>query len=1085
MFRTILQFELKYWFKNPSFYVYLSMFFFMALASMAGAAGAFGAGSTDAVSIANTPVGVYSFIIFFNKLLIFLLPTIVGTSIYREYKSNFHSILYSYPFGKSAYLAAKFLSGFLVVAFIAFIVEAGLICGALLPADNPAQLLPFDAAPYLQSYFIYLIPNLLLFGAIVFGVVTFTRNIYAGFISVILLLLIKEAVIRLTGGVYGNITGFLLEPFGETATQYFTRHWTLAEQNTLPIPMNPIILYNRLLWLSVTAIIFSVVHHWFSFDQNAVSLGRAVPKPGKVNLRNSGSIAEINVPKIRAEFSFIQQIKTSWRLSRADFLSIVTSGSFISILIAGALFIAVLLLQMNPQTDTKILPLTWVMLGYPVFFFSLLIQVLTFLYAGILVHRAKAAGMADLINVTPVSNWALLLSKWLALVKMQVVLLSLIMVTGIGVQAYSNYFNLEIGHYLFDLFGIHLIGFAIWAFAALLIQTLVTNPYLGLFLLILGALGLSNLPSIGIENLVFRFNENPRPDFFLQYSDLNRYGQALPAYYLYKAYWGLFALLLYCLALLFWQRTLTQTIPERIAITKQRFKGNLAFTTIVSSCLFSAFGFYLFQEENKPANIQFSAREEKTLLRQFQQQYGQYRHTKQPRITAVFVQMDIYPETNSFIATGTYTLVNKTTRSIDTLLIKSGYDEITHLSFDEAVTQIKSDPVFNFSIYTLDKSIAPQDSITLHFTIKNKPNTLFTQHSNVLQNGTFIKSDVLPRLGYFAETEKSLPGDTAAMYNHYQSIDADLIDFETIVSTSSKQTAIAPGYLQKEWTEQNRRYFHYKMDKKIKFVFGFNSGEYVVFKAQHKGVDLRIYHHKQHTYCLQQMMNGLKAALDYNTAHFGEYQHRQAQIIEFPRSEGAYATTAANCIPTSEIRFINDAGTIQDGAIDISFYVAAHELSHQWWGNQVIPADVLGATMITESVAEYITAKVYEQQYGKKSALKFLDIQRNRYLSGRSAETQKEPPLIHVHPDQSYISYGKGAIALYTLSEYIGQENVNRALRAYLEKVKYQTPPYTSSLEMLDFLKTATPDSLQYLIRDMFEEADAQKTLALFDRLNH
>ncbi|MBL0052998.1 MAG: hypothetical protein IPP29_16560 [Bacteroidetes bacterium] len=97
--------------------------------------------------------------------------------------------------------------------------------------------------------------------------------------------------------------------------------------------------------------------------------------------------------------------------------------------------------------------------------------------------------------------------------------------------------------------------------------------------------------------------------------------------------------------------------------------------------------------------------------------------------------------------------------------------------------------------------------------------------------------------------------------------------------------------------------------------------------------------------------------------------------------------------------------------MDLSFYVAAHELSHHWWGNQVSPADALGATMITESMAEYITAKIYEKKYGKQGALKFLKIQRIRYLSGRANETEQEPPLYLVNPEQSYISYGKGAIA--------------------------------------------------------------------------
>jgi ABC-2 type transport system permease protein len=340
-------------------------------------------------------------------------------------------------------------------------------------------------------------------------------------------------------------------------------------------------------------------------------------------------------------------------------------------------------------------------------------------------------------------------------------------------------------------------------------------------------------------------------------------------------------------------------------------------------------------------------------------------------------------------------------------------------------------------------------------------------------------------LGYFADTEKRNPNDNASLTKHYQSIDSDLINFEAIVGTAPEQTAVAPGILLKEWHENGRRFFHYKMDRPIKFVFGFNSGVYEVLEENYKDVDLRVYYHPVHIYNTRQMMEGLKASLDYNTKYFGPYQHKQAQIIEFPRSEGSYATTAGNCIQVSEMRFINDSGRIKEGGIDISFYVAAHELSHQWWGNQVIPADVLGSTMITESVAEYVTAKIYENRYGKLSALKLLNIQLNRYLLGRANAKEQEPPLYLVNPEQAYLAYGKGAIALYTLSEFIGEEKLNAALKAYLNKVKFQSPPYTTSLEMLDYLKRATPDSMQYLIIDMLEKTDTEKTVLYFDKISN
>jgi ABC-2 type transport system permease protein len=1080
MFYTILHFELKYWQNHWSFYLYLFIFFLLAFMSMAGASGAFGVESASGEDMANSPMSIYNFALFFNKLLLFLLPAIVGSTIYKDYQNNFNHILHTYPFSKADYLFGKFVSAFIIVSVIAFSVVIGLILGTKVPSANPTLLHPFDAFPYLQVYFIYLIPNLLLFGIVVFSVVLITRNVYTGFISIILFWLLKEIVTSFAGSE--SIFGFLSDPLGESPIQYFTRYWNLSEQNTFALPLKPMVYINRAVWLFAGVALFLSAFRWFSFSNKSLSFFKR--KSGEHQTKdNFGSIIKINLKERLFDFSVLHQIKTSWKLSQTDFIFIIKNNGFISIVFIGIIFIAGILLQMNPITDTKILPVTWVILGFPVFFFSFLIQILTFLYAGVLVQRANQAHFSDLISTTAVPNWVLLFSKFLALVKMQLLLLSLIMVAGIAIQINSNYYHFEIGHYLFDLMVIHLIGFIIWTFLSLLIQSFSGNNYVGFFLLILASLGMSQLPSVGITNFIFRFNESPNGDFFLKYSDMSGYGHALKPFLLFKLYWFILGLFLCFVTILIWQRERTYSIIERVNIAKKRLNYKIFLISAGLLICFIYLGFYLYKQENLPENFLLSDKNEAILLTQFQKKYKNYEHIEQPRITSLFVKVDLSPESNSFIARGKYTLINRNDKKIDTLLIKMGYDELTTLSFDVKATLVNEDSTFRFAVYKLDKGIEPNDSISLNFTIKNQNNTLLSQNSNILKNGTYLKSDIFPRLGYFANTENRMPQDSSSTANHYQSRDADLINFEAIVSTAPSQIAITSGDLVKEWFEEGRRYFHYKMQKPIKFVFGFNSGEYDVLKETYKGIDLRVYYHPAHKYNIYQMMDGLKASLDYNTSYFGAYQHNQVHIIEFSRSEGSYATTAGNCIQISEMRFINDTANIKEGGIDLAFYVAAHELSHQWWGNQVIPADALGASMITESLAEYITAKVYERKYGKQSAIKFLNIQRNRYLMGRRSEKGEEPPLYLVNPEQTYISYGKGVIALYTLSECIGEDKLNSALKNYLDKVKFQPPPYTTSLEMLAYLRKATPDSLQYLITDMFEKTDKDKVMKHFDNI--
>lgn len=1069
---AFLKFESRYWLKNAAFFTYAGLFFLLGLFSMAGAAGLFGAGTSD-TDTANAPLQLFAFVQLFGKLLLLVLPAIVGTPIYRDYASGMHRILYSYPFSKKAYLAGKFLSGLLAGLCIAGLAMLGLAIGTQLPGVDPEKLISLDAGPYLHLYFLYLVPNILAVSVLVFSVVGMSRNLYAGFFAVLLCWLFRDLVIRILGD---SSAGLLLEPFGESATQFFMQNLTAAAKNSAALPLEPVILLNRGLWLGLAATGFGLFYRWFSFDQEPPTWLWRRSKAGMQRKPPSADLAVQPLPRVQPDFSFLQKIRMVGQLARTDCHHILRSRGFQIILGAAALFLALTILNLNPQTDTSVVPCTWVILGLPMLFFSMLVQGLTFLYAGLLVHRARLAGMSSLVDATPAPDWVLFLSKLFALVGIQLVLLGMVLVVGLAVQQYQGYDRPELGHYLFDLLAIHLPGLIVWALAAMFVQSLLTNPFLGLFILIAGALGLGQLPSLGISSPVFIFNQTPDLHFYLRYSDMNGHAHGLTAHFFYQSYWLVFGLLLGGGALLAWQRGQAIPLRERWRLAKARFTGPLAGWIVASALAFAAFGAVLFSAENKPLNRQMSASEQRQQLARFQQDFEKFRHAAQPRITALFFDMAITPKTRSLRVEGRYMLVNKTARPIDTLLIKCGYDEQTELQLPTGTRMLAQDSLFQFAVYQLAIPLAPGDSLRLGFRIANKPNTWRTRNSNVLENGTQIKNDIFPRLGYFAETEKKTPG---SRQNHYQSIDADVIDLEAMVQTDPDQTAVTPGNLKKTWTANGRRYFHFKTDQPEKFVFSVLSGRYALKQEAYQNVDLRIYYHPEHPYCLPQLMAGMKAALDYNSANFSPYPHRLIQMVEFPRSEGSYATTAANCIPVSEIRFIHD--TSRAGAVDIAFYVAAHELAHQWWGNQLLPADAPGATMLTESIAEYVTAKAYEKQYGKNSALKFLQIQRKRYLSGRSAEAGAEPPLVQVLPEQRYLAYGKGALAFYTLSEQWGEARLNAALRAFLLEHNRPAPPYATAADLVGHLKKAAPESLRPLIGQLFESADVEPFLNTVD----
>lgn len=1081
MFSTIFKHEIKYWLKTPTFYIYLVVFFIISIALSSSIAG-FSDDldlTTGLPELVNSPIGVSNIYNILTILIFFLFPSIIGVSIYRDTKSDMHTLLYSYPFTKANYLFAKFFAGITIVTSIVFIIGIGIVIGFHLPGVNPNLVGDFSFMSYLKTYIVYVLPNIFLYGAIVFSVVSFTRNITTGFIAFLILLILQIMMVSLeTKPKYASLVA-LLNPTGMSALYYYTKYWTVAERNILDLPIKGFIIYNRLLWLSIATLVFGFAYKFFTLSQQPFSFSFRKLKGLRATKSNFGSLTKVELSKVRLSYSFIHNLKTAWKLSKVDFKYIIRSIPFITILIVG---ISNLLLEYEGSGSfrgTFRYPTTWKMLDF-IEGYVLIIMICTFLYAGILNQRSKMDNINLLVDATPVPNWALLVSRFIALLKMQLVFLTTIMIVGMSYQMYQGYTNFEIPHYAFELFVLLFSYFILWSFLALFVQTIIRNPYIGLLLLIISFFLLNTPFIIGIEHAVFKYASGSR----YEYSDMNGYGDYLLPYFMYRIYWLLGGILLLIIANLFFVRGLPHSFLQRLSIAKFRFKTKTIIAFGVFLTGFLSMGYRIYHEENK-LNTIGSQKNQFEYNVKWEKKYAKYANYKQPRITSVNINFNIYPEELNFNVEGEYILINKSKVAIDSVFL-SYKDYPSTFKFNRSHNLVSEDANYRFNIYQLKEALQPGDSLKLHFTIKNKPNTVLHNNPLVLGNGTYIsKSKLFPTIGYKPSGIKDKtvrkqygmlpfdinkhPLDSTALGNNMISRDADWIDFEAIVSTSKDQIAIAPGYLQKEWLEGKRRYFHYKMDSKMLNIYSFNSGRYEVKKDVWNEINLEIYYHKGHEYNLERMMAGMKASLEYNSNNFGSYQHKQVRIIEYPKTIGGGASAFANTIPFSESHgFIADVDDTDEGGIDYPFAVTVHEVAHQWWAHQVMGADVLGAKMLTESLAEYVRLKALEKQHGTAKMHKFLKYALGHYLSERTNETVGESPLLY-DSGQNYVHYSKGAIVFYALSDYIGEENLNKALRNFLELYKFKEPPYATSINLLEQIKKVTPDELKYIIKDMFE----------------
>ncbi len=1107
MFTTILQYELKYWLKQPSTYLYAIVVFCLGFVTMSGMAGE----SSERFNgrFLNSTMFMYGILSRYMLCLYLLTPIIIGQSVQRDFSANVHPILYSYPISKGAYLIGKFFSSFLILTSIAGLLVFSFYLGFQMPWVNPDLLKPFEFIAYGQLFGLFLLPNLCLISVLVFGMVLWSRNIYTGFVVVLLFLLGNISLSFLLPSEANQFLAAILDPIGTKAISRYSENWTVAEQNERLLPTGNAVLYNRIFILSLTGLISAFFYKKIHLQQTAATIFKSMtnvlpqlkattdnPKK-KTILSKFGQIIKVNLPKVNFDFSFIQQLKTTWQLSNYDFRFILTSRLFISLLIGGIILVLLRMSSVDPRFETETLPMTWKLLELPSQFYAGIINLITFLFAGYLVQRSRMANMHQLVDVSPFPNWVLLLSKFLALVKVQMVLLFVVMLGGIISQIYKGYYNFEMHQYVFNLYGLNLIHFVIYAMLALFVHSFLDRPYLAFFLLLLlpvGFIGLAELGPqyLGVDVLAqwpFRYNQSPSGVFGLRYSDMDGYGPHLPSYFLSKLYWFLAGVLLIIIALLFWKRGITYTFTERWTFAKQRFNKQLAITFFTTFLGFLSMGCLFYYEGNIVQDF-FTNNDRKIQLELAEKRYEKYEHFPQPKIIAVRVEVDIFPKERQFKGSGQYWLKNKTKKPIDTLIINYLPDLHTTYDFSFESEIISKDTIADlghFDIIKLANSLPVGDSLLMTFENYNDPITWLRTNEYIKENGTFLKDDIFPRLGNWLSFMRSSnhmgehhqhvhPTDSLAIIGSYSAKDADHLTFEAIVSTEVDQIALAPGALQKEWQENGRRYFHYKMQEKIAASYLFTSGKYEVVRDKWEDIDLEIYYDKKHPYNIDRMMAGMKASLAYCSENFSPYQYQQVRLVEFSQTGGASAHGFPGFIPAGEgAGFIANIDMSGESGVDFAFGTAVHEVAHQWWGHQVAPANVLGAKLVIESLAEYTNAMVKKKEKGMEEMRRFMKGRLKHYFEGRARDRQPERPLMYAARNQNYIHYAKGTMVLCALSDYLGEQQMNNAIKKYVEKVAFQEETYTTSIELVDYLRAATPDSLQYVIKDFFE------TITLYD----
>ncbi len=1063
MLSEILRFEWRYQSRQVVFLATAVLFFLLGFALSITQFG------PDNVAV-NSPYLVMEGFALLSLVALVAAGIFAASAVLRDDDYRMSEIIHTTPVGRFRYVIGRFGGAFLATLTVAALSGLGMAVGALMPWLAPERVAAFDLRAYLAAFAVVTVPNILFVSALLFAVAVLTRSSIATYAAAIGLYVLYFVSAALTGsplmagskpGGGGGTLPSLLDPFALTSFFDLTRYWTAAEKGSRFIPLEGTLLVNRLIWIAAALIVLTIVYRRFTFRMRKVSKPsklevsplREPSRGGRVSVRPTGTSW---IAAYRSCTAI--ELRTLWTKSTA-FLLILWLGWAISE-IYGAVF--------TGEYNSISYPATGLVVEALQTPATILGTILILFYGAELFWREQRVRMASVVDSTPVSGSVMIASKWTALAALIGTTLLSGALAGVAIQVAKGYFEIEPGLYL-SLFYFTGLPLLLYAAAALFLHALSPGKYAGMIAFVVFMIVARRAASFGLEHDLWRFGAAPP----VSYSDLNGFGQYAAPFSGFMLHWTVLALLLATLSAGLWRR-IGAPVLERLRLLIRPTRAVVALAGI-----FVLTGGWIFYNTNV-ANAYVTGDEMADWRADYEKTYKAIETAPRPRILKVDGQVDLYPSEQRFRVAGCYALVNESAQPISSVFVAVRREgKVAELSIPSA-RLVEKDDRFGMVRFDFASPLAPGARAELRFDLSFDLGGFGSgqQDDAVVGNGTYLLNlRGFPTFGYResyeladarARRKRGLTGTNAAALDDdgaHGGVDGsvdDWIDLDLTVSTAGDQIAVAPGPLERSWQKDGRSWFHYRTDAPILNRFAITSGRYAVAKRQQGPVGIELYHHPAHGANVERMLDAAAASLDVMQSRFEPYPHRELRIVEIP----SYWPMAGFALPET-IYLREDRGFLTDARDpdrpDLIARRVAHEVAHQWFGHRVQVANVEGASVIVESLTKYSELLIVERLRGREHVRQLLEIELDRYLAGRAAATYAEAPLYKAD-SQPYLYYNKAAVVLLGIRDLLGQDTLDRAIRALMQERR------PTSLDLVRHLNAVADAGQRALIDQWMKE---------------
>ncbi len=285
-----------------------------------------------------------------------------------------------------------------------------------------------------------------------------------------------------------------------------------------------------------------------------------------------------------------------------------------------------------------IYPVTRVLLTPLMGSFGLIPMIIAIYYSGELVWRERERKTHEIIDATPVPDWAFVGPKTLAI---SLVLISTLLVSVLAAiisQLAHGYTNLELSKYLLWYVLPQSVSWILLAVLAVFLQAISPHKFIGWGLMVLYLIARITFNNLGFEHRLYNYASVTE----VPLSDMNGQGKFWIGAWWLRAYWTAFAVILLVLAYGLWRRGTESRLWPRLRRLPRRMTGKAGATLAVSLAAFAATGIFIYVNTNiwndYRTNIddeKWRADYEKTLLG--------FETVPQPKIVSMTLDVDLYP----------------------------------------------------------------------------------------------------------------------------------------------------------------------------------------------------------------------------------------------------------------------------------------------------------------------------------------------------------------------------------------------------------------------------------------------------------